>query len=267
VIAGIAGAGFVALLGAGLWLYTGMGRPPAPPAPAPYTRPAPAPQPVRPAPAPVPAPVPVPQPPPRAELPPEPEPEPTPAPEPAPAVAEIPAPAPAPAPVPAPGPAAQLAPTPAPAPAPIQVPSPGPAPAPTTVVIVRPNPPSQVPAAADPNAKVLPSSNAFELSAPVHRFVDDWLRAQETHDASLFSSLGFRELPADLAGAWNTREGFRLVAASVDEERSTSDTVYLRVVVSYVFKDATGRFRTEDEERYILQNGGGTLRYEGRWSR
>ena len=129
-------------------------------------------------------------------------------------------------------------------------------------------PPPTPPAAPDPSgAKPIATSNGFELSAPVHRFVDDWLRAQETHDAAVYNGLGFRELPSDLAGAWTTREGFRLVAASVDEERSTSDMVYLRLVVSYVFKDASGRFRTEDEERYILRNANGTLRYEGRWSR
>ena len=176
-----------------------------------------------------------------------------------------------PATVPAP-PTAAVAPT--PAKAPVLVPAPGPAPAPTTVVIVRPSQPPQQPAAppAAPDGSAaagpkLPTSAAFELSAPVHRFVDDWLRAQESHDAALFTSLGFRDLPTELAGAWTTRDAYRLVAASIDEERSSEETVYVRLVVSYAFKDATGRFRTEDEERLILRNDNGTLRYEGRWSK
>ena len=138
----------------------------------------------------------------------------------------------------------------------------------------RPPVAAQPPAAPDraatappPASPKLPTSAAFELSAPAHRFVDDWLRAQETHDAALFTSLGFRELPTELAGAWTTRDAYRLVAASVDEERSSPDTLYLRLVVSYAFKDAAGRFRTEDEERLILRNTNGTLRYEGRWSK
>ncbi|HTO07425.1 MAG TPA: hypothetical protein VMR86_10265, partial [Myxococcota bacterium] len=145
-----------------------------------------------------------------------------------------------------------------------------PTPPPTTVVIVRPAnpaPPQTVPASPDGTAppQPLPTSASFELSPSVHRFVDDWLRAQETHDSQLFTSLGFRALPADLAGTWTTRNSYRLLAASIDEERSTPDTVYLRVVLSYAFTDPTGRFRTQDEERMILRATGDRLQFEGRW--
>jgi hypothetical protein len=258
VMAGLAAGALVAVLAAAAWLYTGMGRHAPAPAPAPQiarsappVRPPPPPPPPPPAPAPV-APAPVPHE--RAEL----------APAPAPAPVAVPEPVPAP-------PTAALAP--APAKPPVLVPAPGPAPAPTTVVIVRPSPPPQPttpPAAPDGAATAspkLPTSAAFELSAPVHHFVDEWLRAQESHDAALFTSLGFRTLPTELAGAWTTRDSYRLVAASIDEERSSPETVYVRLVVSYAFKDATGRFRTEDEERLILRNTDGTLRYEGRWSK
>ena len=37
------------------------------------------------------------------------------------------------------------------------------------------------------------------------------------------------------------------------------------MVVSYAFRDASGRFRTQDEQRLILRGVGGQLRYEGRW--
>ena len=74
-------------------------------------------------------------------------------------------------------------------------------------------------------------------------------------------------LPTELAGSWSTRDSYRLKAASVDEERSTADLVYLRLDVSYAFRDAPGRFRTEDEERLILRSDNGKIRYEGRWSK
>jgi len=206
-------------------------------------------------------------------------PKPVPKPAPPAAAAEIaPAPAvvtppPAPALTPTPQPTAAPAPaaTPAPPPAPTPVVMPNvPPPAPTTVVIVRPAnpaPPVTVPAAPDGSAVAPPiaSSAAFELSAPVHRFVDDWLRAQETHDSQLYAQLGFRAPPSELAGTWTTRTGYRLVAASIDEERSTPDTVYLRVVLSYAFTDGTGRFRTEDEERMILKSSANSMVFEGRW--
>ncbi|MFI5314901.1 MAG: hypothetical protein ACHQ6T_04320 [Myxococcota bacterium] len=137
-------------------------------------------------------------------------------------------------------------------------------------MIVRPQatpPPATAPAAPDGSAVAppLPTAEGFELAPPVRRFVDDWLRAQETHDSPLFTSLGFSALPTELAGSWSTRDGYRLKAASVDEERSSADRVYLRLVVSYAFRDGTGRFRTEDEERMILRADGNTLKFEGRW--
>ena len=264
VMAGIAAGAVVAVLAAAAWLYTGMGnRAPAPPPAPQIARTVPPPRPVAP-PTPAPVPVPAPAPAPLEQAAPEPAPE-----------AEL-APAPAPVPEPAPAPAATAAEVaPAPARPPIPIPAPGPAPATTTVVIVRPSqPPSRPrrrPRPTAPLPRPRPRSSrprhTFELTAPVHRFVDDWLRAQETHDATLFTSLGFRDLPNEFAGAWTTRDTFRLVAASIDEERSSPDTVYLRLVVSYAFKDTTGRFRTEDEERLILRNANGTLRYEGRWSK
>ena len=123
-----------------------------------------------------------------------------------------------------------------------------------------------MPAAPDPSASApLPSADGFELAPPVRHFVEDWLRAQATHDSALYNSLGFRDLPTDLAGTWTTRDAYKLVAASVDEERSSADLVYLRLVVSYAFRDATGRFRTQDEERMILRTTPTGLRFEGRW--
>jgi PPM family protein phosphatase len=217
-----------------------------------------------------------PPPPPQVTPPPEPAPAPAPEPEPSPAAPEPTAERPA-EPPPAPAPTSAVTPQPHPAPAqvpaapaPIEVPAP-PAPQPTTVVIVRPanpQPPATIPAAPDgtPMPQPLPTSTSFELPPPVHRFVDDWLRAQETHDSQLFSSLGFPTLPGELAGTWSTRNAYRLVAASIDEERSTPDVVYLRVVLSYAFTDSTGRFRTQDEERMILHTSGNKLRFEGRWS-
>jgi hypothetical protein len=260
LLTGLAAGAFVVVLAGGAWLYLGRDRTAprqtAAAAPSPQratARPATAPR-VTPPPTPAPAPPPTPVPVPVAR-------EVTPTPAPAPEVTPPP-------PAPAPAPAPQAAPA-QPAPAPIAMPD-APRPAPTTVVIVRPPGPTPtvtVPAAPDGSAVAppVPTAAGFELSPPVRRFVDDWLRAQETHDSALFQSLGFRELPSELAGTWTTRDGYRLVAASIDEERSTPERVYLRLVVSYAFRDGSGRFRTEDEERMILSSAGGSLRFEGKW--
>jgi serine/threonine protein phosphatase PrpC len=192
------------------------------------------------------------------------------APEPAPPRAEV---ARAPTPLP-PAPVARPAPAPAP-------PPPAPRPELTEVAVpdvakwapppllpppapvIAPAAPAPTPAAPDPGA--IASSAGFELPAPVARFVDDWLRAVSTRDLARLDALGMRALPDELAGSFSTRDTYRLVAASLDEERSHAGRYFVRLVVSYAFRDATGRFRTQDEQRWILRDVGGTLRYEGRW--
>jgi len=258
VVAGIGGTLAIAVLAFGVWLYIGSGRAPAPEAAAPpksvVTRSAPvAPKAAPIAPAPRAAPV-------------APAPEHRPAPAPAPATAPVPTAAP----VAIPAPAAVVAP---PAVSPTAQPPRAPArvvpPAPLPRVAPAPAParaPENVPAAADPSGRApAPTSRGFELPAPVTRFVDDWLRALSTHDHALLASLGFPDEPAAFAGSARTRDGYRLVAAEIDEERSQAGRFYLRMVVSYAFTDASGRFRTQDEQRLILRESQGRLRFEGRW--
>ncbi len=195
-----------------------------------------------------------------------------------PALARSPVPAPAPTSVPAPAPAAK----PAPKPAPPEVTKPEPKPEPKPVAkaiakpIAKPAPkPTEkrepethpaIPAAPAPSADAPePSFAGFELTPPVQSFLTEWLAALETSDRARLEALGFSEEPAEFAGRPGTRDGFRLVAAEIDEERSQPGRVYLRLVVSYAFRDENGRFRTQDEQRLILNDARGRLRFEGRW--
>lgn len=234
ILAGVGGTLLIVALGLGLWLYTAEDQPQETPVPA---RPRPAV--VR-----------------------------TPAPAPAPKATAKPAPKAAPAAKPAPTPASNRPPRPIEIPAPVveaRVVEPL-APKPSA----RPAAP-EVPAAPDGAAtetlatEPLPSARGFELPPDVTRFVEDWLRALASHDRASLEGLGFADETSAFAGVPGTREGFRLVAADIDEERSVAGRVYLRMVVSYAFRDASGRFRTQDEQRLILRDVGGRLRYEGRW--
>jgi protein phosphatase len=128
-------------------------------------------------------------------------------------------------------------------------------------------PPTQpsVPAAADPSLEQPASIAKFELTPEVERFLSAWLGALATDDRARLAALGFPNEPIALAGAPGSRDGFRLVAADVDEQRSQPGRVYLRLIVSYAFRDASGRFRTQDEQRFILDDVGGRLRFAGRW--
>jgi protein phosphatase len=273
VLAGIGGTLLIAALGFGAWLYTGSSRVAVPQAVAQQPRPAVArTQPAAPQPAPARAPAPA------VALAPVPAVAPAPAPAPVVPPAPVVAPASEPTPVPAPAPVVTHAPAPAVAPS-AAAPSAPPATAhvpprePVTVAAATPSPPpsrptetESVPAAADPSASLaLPTSKGFELPPHVTRFVDDWLRALQTHDHALLATLGFPDEPAAFAGSAGSRDGYRLVAAEVDEERSSEGRVYLRMVVSYAFRDANGRFRTQDEQRLILRESQGRLRFEGRW--
>jgi protein phosphatase len=178
--------------------------------------------------------------------------------------APVPAPAPTPTPIPAPAPAAK----PAPKPAPPKVAKPAPKPVEKPAAPKRkiePRPP-EVPAAPAASADAPePSFASFELTPSVESFLSEWLAALETGDRARLAALGFRDEPAEFAGSPGTRDGFRLVAAEIDEERSQPGRVYLRLVVSYAFRDEKGRFRTQDEQRLILNDAGGRLRFEGRW--
>jgi hypothetical protein len=122
-----------------------------------------------------------------------------------------------------------------------------------------------VPAAADPSLEPQASIAKFELTPEVERFLTGWLGALATDDRTRLAALGFPNEPAALAGAPGSRDGFRLVAADIDEQRSGAGRVYLRLIVSYAFRDANGRFRTQDEQRLILTDVGGQLRFAGRW--
>jgi hypothetical protein len=155
-------------------------------------------------------------------------------------------------------PPARPAPAP-PAPA-AQIVTPGPAP-------VQPAPAApSAPAAADPSLAQAASSIArFELTPEVERFLTAWLGALATDDRARLAGLGFPNEPSVLAGTPGSRDGFRFDAADIDEERSQGGRVYLRVIVSYAFRDASGRFRTQDEQRLILSEVGGRMRFEGRW--
>jgi hypothetical protein len=99
----------------------------------------------------------------------------------------------------------------------------------------------------------------------VERFLNEWLGALATDDRARLEALGFPDESVAFAGTRGSRDSFRLVVAEIDEERSQAGRVYLRLIVSYAFRDATGRFRTQDEQRLILHKVAGRLRFEGRW--
>ncbi len=162
---------------------------------------------------------------------------------------------------------------PAPKPSVSQLPAPTPPRAPTPPPDVAPAPqrrapptPAGVPAAtASSAAEAAPSVARFELTPAVERFLTVWLGALATDDRARLVALGFPDEPTALAGTPGSRDGFRLVAADIDEERSQAGRVYLRLIVSYAFRDASGRYRTQDEQRLILHDVAGRLRFEGRW--
>lgn len=173
-----------------------------------------------------------------------------------------------------PGATPELAPAPKPVvaaipqPAPVLPASPAPTapaalPAPQPRVI--PTQPSVPPAAADPSLEPQASVAKFEITPEVERFLTALLGALATNDRARLAELGFPNEPIALAGAAGSRDGFRLVAADIDEARSDAGRVYLRLIVSYAFRDANGRFRTQDEQRLILHDAGGRLRFAGRW--
>lgn len=110
------------------------------------------------------------------------------------------------------------------------------------------------------------TADAYGLEPRVERFVNDWLEAVVTANYALYSDLGFRESTSEFYRTYGTRDGFRLLNAEVVDVRTRPPVrIYLRLVLSYVFEDGSGRFRTEDTLRLILQEGPDGLRFAGSW--
>jgi protein phosphatase len=158
---------------------------------------------------------------------------------------------------PAPGPRGSTAPRPAPAPA-----APAAEPAPSFVIV------GEVPETGAvrwvPVPEPVPTSAEFQLPEPVHAFLDAWLAALTADDAAAYASLGFRTGAAEFARTQASRESFRLTQVEIAPRSSPAQT-YLRVVLSYAFQNGSGRFRTEDELRLILEPAAGGLHFSGYW--
>ena len=136
-------------------------------------------------------------------------------------------------------------------------------PAPREQIMVPPSPPApRTPLA----ASEIPTARAFDLEPEVHTFVDTWLEAVSTTNHPLYYSLGFRDSTFEFRRAYADHEKLRLVDAEVvDVSTRAPVRIYLRVVLSYVFEDARGRFRTEDTYRFILEDTGSSLVVVGSW--
>jgi len=105
----------------------------------------------------------------------------------------------------------------------------------------------------------------FGLAPTVHAFVADWLQAAAAGDFERYRALGFPNPAGEFESTYGRWRDFRVVNASVDAARSGGGRVYLRVVMSYVFHDAFGRWRTEDEHRVVLSETPDGLRFHARW--
>jgi protein phosphatase len=171
-------------------------------------------------------------------------------------------------------------------------PEPPPAPRPTPAVSQRQSSPPPAPATPEPPARPqptaaaepaagaapepveeeagsaaseeTPTSEGFELPEPVHRFLDAWLVSLARDDAAAHAGLGFPTGAHEFLRAQSSRESYRLVEVDLSP-RSTARQTFVRVVLSYAFTNDSGRFRTEDELRVILEQGADGLRFAGYW--
>lgn len=119
-----------------------------------------------------------------------------------------------------------------------------------------------------------PGAAAFEPLAPagtlgldpeVHAFVASWLEAAGSGDLADYRRLGFPVSSEEFEATYMRWEDFRVTLAEVEPDRSRDGRVYLRVVLSYAFHDARGRWRTEDDHRMVLIETPEGLRYHARW--
>ena len=130
--------------------------------------------------------------------------------------------------------------------------------------------PAEVPAAAQPEQPIpapplqVPTVG-LDISPELRDFLQLWMRAAWRTDYALYRSLGFPDPPELWRQTYASWESFRFEAASIEPDRGDDERIYVRATLSYVFEDASGRWRTEDEHRLILQRTDDGLRYDGRW--
>ncbi len=132
---------------------------------------------------------------------------------------------------------------------------------------------ASAPAGPAPRTRLVKTGgDAFEPLAPaetlgldpeVHAFVANWLEAAANGDLAEYRALGFPVSDEEFEATYMRWEDFRVTRAEV--ERSREGRIYLRVVLSYAFHDARGRWRTEDDHRVVLIETPAGLRYQARW--
>ncbi len=116
-----------------------------------------------------------------------------------------------------------------------------------------------------PVAGEIPNAGAFALDPALRGFLDQWLRALATRDFALYQQLGFPDSRGAFDQTYRGRESFRLEDARLEPMRGTAERIYVSVLLSYVFENEQGRWRTEDTHRLILLETAEGLRYEARW--
>ena len=112
----------------------------------------------------------------------------------------------------------------------------------------------------------VPDTSAHDLPTEVRAFLDAWLRAVAEGDYRRHFELGFRVPQPEFERTWGARESFRLVDEIVlDAERGEPGVYYVELTLSYAFRDATGRYRTQDVHRMLLRPSEQGLRFGGHW--
>ena len=140
--------------------------------------------------------------------------------------------------------------------------------APAEVESPRPGNPAGRAPPANPSAaffEPLGSAETLGLDPEVHAFVANWLEAAGNGDLAAYRTLGFPVSNEEFEATYMRWEDFRVTLAEVEPGRSRDGRVYLRVLLSYAFHDARGRWRTEDDHRVVLIETPEGLRYYARW--
>ncbi len=120
-------------------------------------------------------------------------------------------------------------------------------------------------ASAKATAAAVPPSAARTGDAQVQVFLEQWARAIRTRDFALYQRLGLPSSRAEFEQRYPAQSGAQVDVALLEHQSPAPGEHRVRVKLGYGFDSGTGMRRFTDEQRIVLRERFGVLRYASRW--
>ncbi len=108
-------------------------------------------------------------------------------------------------------------------------------------------------------------AGAADARAPIESFFADWTRAVETRDFARYHALGLPFSLDEFEESYGQRKEASLRFAVIDHKRVDPGLLHVRVSMTYSYRTSTGPANHSKEQKLVLREVDGRLRYAGRF--